>query len=232
MPLERVNSLLLIGYNESLVETAIKWIDELDRAPTEGRDSIYIYNVRNSVASELTDLVSSLIGEKSSQTKKKTTTSSTSTRKTVRPPGTTTKSKTTTTKPTTTRSTSLTSAKGASMQFAGEPESGRFVEGDVLSRPNSSPCPRGMGVVHCQSPGDAASCPGVNSRYGTPSTSQRCPSEHGEFAGLFNAAPARFRSAKRARHSPGFPHVQRAILQGRAPSTSTCAATSLPIIRR
>lgn len=123
MPLERVNSLLLIGYNESLVETAIKWIAELDRAPTEGRDSVYIYNVRNSVATELSDLVSSLISEKTSQRQKTTSTSSTSTRTPVRPPGTTTKTSGTVPAPTTTtRSTASESGAGsASMQFAGEP---------------------------------------------------------------------------------------------------------------
>ncbi|MFW8600124.1 type II secretion system secretin GspD [Desulfobacterota bacterium M19] len=64
IPLERVNSLLIIGYDKSLVATAIKWVKELDRAPTAGRDSIYIYNVRNSVASDLANLVSSLISGK------------------------------------------------------------------------------------------------------------------------------------------------------------------------
>ncbi len=64
LPLERVNSIMLIGYDDSLVQTAVKWVEELDRAPSGGRDSIYIYNVHNSVASELVDLVGSLIGEK------------------------------------------------------------------------------------------------------------------------------------------------------------------------
>jgi general secretion pathway protein D len=121
IPLERVNSLLLIGYDESLVRTAIKWVKELDRAPTEGRDSIYIYKVRNSVASELAELVSSLIGDKNGS--KRTSSSRTSkTRKTtkVTPPGTRTSKRSTTKSPR--KFTSSSKSSGApSMQFAGEP---------------------------------------------------------------------------------------------------------------
>ncbi|MEJ2689547.1 MAG: type II secretion system secretin GspD [Deltaproteobacteria bacterium] len=64
MPLERVNSLLLVGNNQFMLDTAETWVHQLDVMPSEGRDNIYIYNVRNSVASELSDLVSSLISEK------------------------------------------------------------------------------------------------------------------------------------------------------------------------
>jgi general secretion pathway protein D len=119
IPMERVNSLLMIGYNEDLISTAIKWATELDRTPSEGRDGIYIYNVRNSVATELSDLVSSLIQEKDSS---KTATSKTSsTKQTVRPPGTA-KNTQTPAPPTPRKSTSVTGgASLASMQFAGEP---------------------------------------------------------------------------------------------------------------
>ena len=125
LPLERVNSLLMVGFNESLLNSAIKWVEELDRAPTEGRDSIYIYNVRNSVASELADLVTSLITDKSS-TKSKTTSSQSSktAKKTVRPPGTTASKKSNTPSKAVKRPTSpaAKAAAGlASMQFAGEP---------------------------------------------------------------------------------------------------------------
>lgn len=118
MPLERVNALLLIGYDNSLMATAEKWITELDRAPTEGRDSVYIYNVRNSVASELSDLVSSLISDKASSKSKKKT-SSRSSKSTARPPGTT--KKTTRTKMVKRPSITSKTSAGASMQFAGEP---------------------------------------------------------------------------------------------------------------
>lgn len=119
IPMERVNSLMLIGYNEELVRTAIKWANELDRAPTEGRDSIYIYNVRNSVATELSDLVNSLIKEK----EKKSTSKSSSKSKTLRPPGT---PKTASAPPAVPNPTSSSSSVAggpslASMQFAGEP---------------------------------------------------------------------------------------------------------------
>jgi len=121
LPLERVNSLLLIGYDDTLMDTAVKWLKELDRAPTAGRDNVYIYNVRNSVASELTDLVNSLISDSASKKSKTVTSSRTTTKKTsVRPPGTAPK----TTRTTAIRRTVPSKSKAeatASMQFAGEP---------------------------------------------------------------------------------------------------------------
>lgn len=63
MALERVNSLLLLSGNQELLESATRWISELDVIPSEGRDNIYIYNVRNSVASELAALVNDLISD-------------------------------------------------------------------------------------------------------------------------------------------------------------------------
>lgn len=118
LPMERVNSLLMIGYNESLIRTALKWAQDLDRAPTEGRDSIYIYNVRNSIATELAELVNTLIKEK----EKKTTTSTKTrtTRPVVRPPGNTKDTKTPVA-PTPIKSTDPSGPSLASMQFAGEP---------------------------------------------------------------------------------------------------------------
>ncbi|NTV12755.1 MAG: type II secretion system secretin GspD [Desulfobulbaceae bacterium] len=66
MALERVNSLLLVSSNQELIDSATRWINELDVIPSEGRDNVYIYNVRNSVASELSSLVSDLIKEQPS----------------------------------------------------------------------------------------------------------------------------------------------------------------------
>jgi general secretion pathway protein D len=77
MALERVNSLLLVSNDESLINIAWKWIEDLDTVPTLDRDNIYIYNVRNSIASELAELITSLISEEdptSKTTQKKTTT--------------------------------------------------------------------------------------------------------------------------------------------------------------
>nr|MBF0222995.1 type II secretion system secretin GspD [Desulfobulbaceae bacterium] len=119
LPMERVNSLLMIGYNESLIRTALKWAQDLDRAPTEGRDSIYIYNVRNSVATELADLVNSLIKENEKKTT--TTTKTKTTRPVVRPPGNT-KDAQSPVAPTPGRSSAPSTGPSlASMQFAGEP---------------------------------------------------------------------------------------------------------------
>ncbi len=61
IPLERVNSLLLISKSEQLLESTDRWIRELDVVPAEGRDPVYFYNVRNSVASELAALVNAFI---------------------------------------------------------------------------------------------------------------------------------------------------------------------------
>ncbi len=59
--LERVNSLLLISKSEQLLESTDRWIKELDVVPAEGRDPVFLYNVRNSVASELAALVNAFI---------------------------------------------------------------------------------------------------------------------------------------------------------------------------
>ncbi|MCX5865225.1 MAG: type II secretion system secretin GspD [Deltaproteobacteria bacterium] len=59
--LERVNSLLLISKSEQLLESTDRWIRELDVVPAEGREPVYLYNVRNSVASELAALVNNFI---------------------------------------------------------------------------------------------------------------------------------------------------------------------------
>ncbi len=77
MAIERVNSLLLVSNDKSLINIAWRWIEDLDTVPTLDRDNIYIYNVRNSIASELAELISSLIAEEDPQsrtTQKKTTT--------------------------------------------------------------------------------------------------------------------------------------------------------------
>jgi len=63
LALERGNSLLLVSSNKELLDSATRWVTELDVVPSEGRDNVYIYNVRNSVASELSDLVSDLISD-------------------------------------------------------------------------------------------------------------------------------------------------------------------------
>jgi general secretion pathway protein D len=124
VPLERVNSLMLIGFNDELMQTAVKWVNELDRAASGGRDSIYIYKVRNSVASELVDLVGSLITESGSSSKgdKKPKKPST-TPGAIRPPGSMSDNQnpSTPSTPTTPTVRSPTGETTASMQFAGEP---------------------------------------------------------------------------------------------------------------
>ncbi|MEW6427517.1 MAG: type II secretion system secretin GspD [Thermodesulfobacteriota bacterium] len=120
VPLERVNSLLLVGNNRYLLQSAESWMKELDVMPSEGRDNIYIYNVRNSIASELSDLVNSLITDSGSQAKSSTTTTPTPPPAPPAQPGmpaAKTESKTRTqSKPRTSSG-----APSSAMQFAGEP---------------------------------------------------------------------------------------------------------------
>jgi general secretion pathway protein D len=67
-PLERISSLLLVSQSDFLVKNAEKWVKELDVMPGKDRDNIYIYNARNTVASELSELVNSLIQEETPAT--------------------------------------------------------------------------------------------------------------------------------------------------------------------
>jgi general secretion pathway protein D len=80
VPLERVNSLLLVSSSDRQVQNGVDWIRELDVVPTQDRDNIYIYNVRNSVASGLSELMNQLLTQEQPEdvrsTEKKTTTSS------------------------------------------------------------------------------------------------------------------------------------------------------------
>ncbi|MBU0680660.1 MAG: type II secretion system secretin GspD [Proteobacteria bacterium] len=69
-PLERISSLLLVSQSDFLVKNAEKWVKELDVMPGKDRDNIYIYNARNTVATELADLVNSLIQEETPTTSK------------------------------------------------------------------------------------------------------------------------------------------------------------------
>lgn len=112
LPLERVNSLLLVSESEYLLDRSVNWITELDKVPTGGRDNIYIYNVRNSVASDLSDLVTALISGEG--TVKKSSSTSTET-----------KGPTATPQPAAQprpRTTTQSSAKkGDTLRFSGEP---------------------------------------------------------------------------------------------------------------
>ncbi|MFZ5765960.1 MAG: type II secretion system secretin GspD [Thermodesulfobacteriota bacterium] len=67
VPLERINSLMLISNDPEQLENGVTWIRELDVEPSQDRDNIYIYNVRNSVASELSELINELLTEKEPQ---------------------------------------------------------------------------------------------------------------------------------------------------------------------
>lgn len=72
IPLERLSSLLLVSKSEFLVTNGESWIRELDVIQGQDRDNIYIYNARNTVASELSELVNSLITDEKPLSKKTT----------------------------------------------------------------------------------------------------------------------------------------------------------------
>ncbi|MEN8257562.1 MAG: type II secretion system secretin GspD [Thermodesulfobacteriota bacterium] len=80
-PLERISSLLLVSRSDFLVKNAEKWIAELDVTPGQDRDNIYIYNARNTVASELAELVNNLIQEDNSVSSKSAEKRSSTTKK-------------------------------------------------------------------------------------------------------------------------------------------------------
>lgn len=116
VPLERVNSLLLISNNDFLLDTAEKWMKELDRNPQQGKDSIYIYNVRNSVATELASLVNAMIEGKSSAPAAKASASSTS-----RSSTSSTTAKSASPPPTASSAQTSTSSAGSPMKFSSQP---------------------------------------------------------------------------------------------------------------
>jgi general secretion pathway protein D len=62
LALERANTIMLVSNNQVLLDLATRWTSDLDVVPTGGRDNIYIYNVRNSIATELAALVNELVG--------------------------------------------------------------------------------------------------------------------------------------------------------------------------
>jgi general secretion pathway protein D len=123
VPLERVNSLMLVSNSENQVQNGVDWIKELDVVPSQDRDNIYIYNVRNSVASGLAELMNQLLTEETPATQKTTgkkTTPATQTpeQKATKMPEQKT-SKTATKKSTT--GTTSTGKPLSSLRFVGEP---------------------------------------------------------------------------------------------------------------
>jgi len=127
VPLERVNSLMLVSNSQSQVQSGVDWIKELDVVPSQDRDNIYIYNVRNSVASGLAELMNQLLTEEQ-PTSQKTTEKKTSPTAQAKDQKATTDQKATKTSKTSTSkkstSSSSTAATGStisSLRFMGEP---------------------------------------------------------------------------------------------------------------
>ena len=125
VPLERVNSLLLVSSSERQVQNGVDWVRELDVVPTQDRDNIYIYNVRNSVASGLSELMNQLLTQEQPDdqkgVEKKPTTSATTTTQSSQQTADK-KTSTSTTKKSTRSKTKSTAGKPLpSLRFVGEP---------------------------------------------------------------------------------------------------------------
>jgi len=123
VPLERVNSLLLVSSSERQVQNGVDWVRELDVIPTQDRDNIYIYNVRNSVASGLSELMNQLLTEEQPDDQKgleKRSTTSTTTPQSQQTADK--KTSTSATKKSTRSKTKSTAGKALpSLRFVGEP---------------------------------------------------------------------------------------------------------------
>jgi len=117
VPLERVNSLMLVSNSENQLQNGVDWIKELDVIPSQDRDNIYIYNVRNSVASGLAELINQLLTEETPTSTKTTGKKTTSASKTPTPGQ---KTSMAATKKSDTRTTS-TGKSLPSLRFVGEP---------------------------------------------------------------------------------------------------------------
>lgn len=61
VPLEQLQSIMLLASDSSIVDTVSRWVRDLDTIPAESRQGVYLYNVRCGLASELSKLVNSLL---------------------------------------------------------------------------------------------------------------------------------------------------------------------------
>jgi len=63
VPLERINAILLVSKQDFMISNAERWIKELDVIQAQGAQNVFVYQVRNSVASELAELVNEILME-------------------------------------------------------------------------------------------------------------------------------------------------------------------------
>ncbi len=61
VPLDRLQSVMLLARDASMVETVSRWVRDLDTVPDDAQQNIYLYHVRSGLASNLAALVNSLL---------------------------------------------------------------------------------------------------------------------------------------------------------------------------
>ena len=64
VPIQRINSVLMVGVSSEIIQTAEKWIKELDKPVIEGEMGTYVYYVQNGDAGNIAGIITSLYGGK------------------------------------------------------------------------------------------------------------------------------------------------------------------------
>lgn len=64
VPIQRINSVLMVGASSEIIQTAEKWIKELDKPVIEGEMGTYVYYVQNGDAGNIAGIITSLYGGK------------------------------------------------------------------------------------------------------------------------------------------------------------------------
>ncbi len=64
VPIHRINSVLMVGASSEIIQTAEKWIKELDKPVIEGEMGTYVYYVQNGDAGNIAGIITSLYGGK------------------------------------------------------------------------------------------------------------------------------------------------------------------------
>jgi general secretion pathway protein D len=64
VPIQRINSILMVSLSSEMTQTAEKWIEKLDKPVIEGNAGAYVYYVQNGDAANIADIITSLYGVK------------------------------------------------------------------------------------------------------------------------------------------------------------------------
>jgi len=66
--IQRINSILMVGASSEIIQTAERWIKELDKPVIEGKMGTYVYYVQNGDAGNIAGIITSLYGGKQKTT--------------------------------------------------------------------------------------------------------------------------------------------------------------------